>query len=138
MADFKIAKIRYTWKGTWSGTTQYVRDDIVYYGGKSYVCFVTHTASTTFLADLTAPTPCWVLMFDGGVWRGAWSTTTLYNPGDMTRYGGIVYKAITSHTSAATTVLGLEANQAAWTILAKTEDWKIRGTPQHNIKLMIL
>jgi hypothetical protein len=124
MADFKIAKIRYTWKGTWSGTTQYVRDDIVYYGGKSYVCFVTHTASTTFLADLTAPTPCWVLMFDGGVWRGAWSTTTLYNPGDMTRYGGIVYKAITSHTSAATTVLGLETNQSAWTILAKTEDWK--------------
>ena len=124
MADFKIAKIRYTWKGTWSGTTQYVRDDIVHYGGKSYVCFVTHTASTTFLADLTAPTPCWVLMFDGGVWRGAWSTTTLYNPGDITRYGGVVYKAITSHTSAATTVLGLEANQAAWTILAKIEDWK--------------
>jgi hypothetical protein len=66
MADFKIAKIRYTWKGTWSGTTPYVRDDIVHYGGKSYVCFVTHTASTTFLADLTATTPCWVLMFDGG------------------------------------------------------------------------
>ena len=124
MADFKIAKIRYTWKGTWSGTTQYVRDDIVHYGGKSYVCFVTHTASTTFLADLTATTPCWVLMFDGGVWRGAWSTATLYNPGDIVRYGGITYRAITSHNSAATTVLGLEANQGAWTILAKTEDWK--------------
>ena len=124
MADFKITKIRYTWKGTWNATTPYVRDDIVYYGGKSYVCFVTHTASTTFLADLTATTPRWVLMFDGGSWRGAWSTTTLYNPGDLVRYGGIVYRAITSHTSAATTALGLEANQAAWTTLAKTEDWK--------------
>ena len=124
MADFKIAKIRYTWKGTWSATTQYVRDDIIHYGGKSYVCFATHIASSAFLADLTATTPCWVLMFDGGMWRGAWSTTTLYNPGDIVRYGGIVYKAITSHTSSATSTLGLEANQTAWTILAKTENWK--------------
>ena len=124
MADFKIAKIRYTWKGTWSATTHYVRDDIVYYGGKSYVCFVTHVASTTFLADLTATTPRWVLMFDGGSWKGVWSTATLYNPGDMVKYGGIVYRAITSHTSAATTVLGLEATQSAWTTLATTEDWK--------------
>jgi len=135
MADFKIAKIRYTWKGTWSGTTQYVRDDIVYYGGKSYVCFVTHTASTTFLVDLTATPLRWVLMFDGGSWRGVWSTTTSYNPGDIVRYGGIVYKAITNHTSAATTVLGLEANQAAWTVLAKTEDWKNLWTTSTQYKI---
>ena len=124
MADFKIAKIRYTWKGTWSGTTQYVRDDIVYYGGKTYVCFVTHTASTTFLADLTSATPRWVLMFDGGTWRYLWSSGTLYNPGDLVRYNGIVYRAITSHTSAVNPVDGLEANQSAWTIVAKTELWQ--------------
>ena len=135
MADFKITRIRYTWKGTWNATTQYVRDDIVYYGGKSYVCFVTHTASTTFLADLTATTPRWVLMFDGGSWRGVWSTTTLYNPGDLVRYGGIIYRAITSHTSAATTTLGLESNQAAWTTVAKTEDWRNLWTTSTQYKI---
>ena len=135
MADFKIARIRYTWKGTWSGTTQYVRDDIVYYGGKSYVCFITHTSSTTFLADLTATTPRWVLMFDGGTWKSVWATGTLYNPGDIVRYNGIVYRAITSHTSAATSVLGLENNQAAWTIVAKTEDWKNLWTTSTQYKI---
>lgn len=124
MADFKIARIRYTWKGTWSATTQYVRDDIVYYSGKSYVCFITHTASTTFLADLTATTTRWVLMFDGGSWRNFWSSGTLYNPGDIVRYNGIIYRAITSHTSAVNPVNGLEANQSAWTILAKAEFWQ--------------
>jgi len=138
MADFKIARIRYTWKGAWVGTTSYVKDDVANYGGKTYVCMVTHTSSSTFLPDLTATTPNWRLMFDGYTWRSTWAISTLYNPGDMVRYNGIVYRCLTSHTSNALiqnqistvpvvgldNVTGLEADQAKWEIVAKTHAWQ--------------
>jgi hypothetical protein len=138
MADFKIARIRYTWKGVWNPTIAYIKDDIVSYGGKVYVCFVTHTSSTVFLPDLTATTPKWVLMFDGYTWRSTWNTGTLYNPGDVVRYSGTVYRCITSHTSNAATqnqlltvpvpgldiVTGLEADQSKWEIVARTHTWE--------------
>ena len=128
--DFKIARIRYTWKGAWAGLTEYVKDDVVYYGGKTYVNLETHTSASTFAPDLAASK--WVLMFDGYNWRGTWSTTTLYNPGDVVRYNGIVYRCITSHTSNSATTsgvagadstTGLEADQAKWEAVAKSDNW---------------
>ena len=98
MANFKISKIRYTWKGAWAQATSFIKDDVVSYGGKTYVCLVTHTSSTAFATDLAAAN--WVLMFDGYVWRGNWAASTLYNVGDTVKWGGIVYRCITSHTSA--------------------------------------
>lgn len=105
MAEFKISRIRYTWKGNWTGATTYNRDDIVRYGGSSWVCIRQHT-SQTFAADLaytvpgdTAPSPAWVKMVEGGTFRGAWQGSTLYNPTDIVVEGGQVYYCITSHTS---------------------------------------
>lgn len=138
MADFKIARIRYTWKGTWAATSSYIKDDITSYGGKVYVCMATHTSATTFLPDLTATTPLWRLMFDGYSWRSNWTISTLYNPGDMVRYNGIVYRCLTSHTSNALiqnkvltvpvpgldNVTGLEADQSKWESVARTHSWQ--------------
>ena len=134
--DFKIARIRYTWKGNWAAATEYVKDDVVAYGGKTYVCFSTHTGAATFAPDLAAAT--WVLMLDGYTWRSTWATSTLYNPGDLVRYSGIVYRCITTHTSKSTTTsgvagadttAGLEGDQAKWETVAKsdywTQDWAI-------------
>lgn len=128
MPDFKIASIRYTWKGIWTTTNAYLGDDVVYYGGKAYVCILAHTSSTSFATDL-ALTTLWVQMFDGYTWRGSWNISTGYNPGDSVTYGGVVYRCLTSHTSATTTVAGLEANQSSWTILSSTDSWKVAGGP---------
>jgi hypothetical protein len=128
--DFKIAKIRYTWKGNWANSYEYVKDDIVAYGGKTYVCFSTHTSAATFAPDLAAST--WVLMLDGYTWRSTWSISTLYNPGDIVRYNGIVYRCLTVHTSKSTTTSGvagadttsgLEGDQSKWEIVAKSDNW---------------
>ena len=135
MADFKIIKIRYTWKNSWAASTDYIKDDVVYYGGKTYVCFVTHTSSPAFLTDFSTVVPKWVLMFDGFTWRNVWTISTLYNPGDTVKYGGVVYRCITSHTSAATTALGLENAQANWTSVARTEDWKNTWTVSTRYKV---
>jgi hypothetical protein len=98
MAEFKISRIRYTWRNSWGTTTVYNRDDVIRYGGSTWICQRQHTAST-FNADQiylanendSAPTPAWIKMTDGYAWRAAWTGTTLYNPGDLALYGGVIY-----------------------------------------------
>lgn len=110
MAEFKLNRIRFTWKGDWTTGTFYTKDDIVRYGGKSYVCLVGHTSSPNFYTDFDfintttepdTPAPKWVLWFDGYEWRNTWDNETLYNLGDIVRYNGIVYICTQSHTSSA-------------------------------------
>ena len=109
MAEFKISRLRYTWKGTWTTATAYNKDDVVRYGGQTWVCFRQHTSSAfqtdqEFLANPADSefTPAWRKMTDGVSWRGAWQTSTLYNPGDIALYGGVLYLTIESNTSGAT------------------------------------
>ena len=54
MADFKIERIRFRWKNIWTGSTAYVKDDIVIYQGKAFVCLIGHTSNTDFYIDLEA------------------------------------------------------------------------------------
>ena len=77
MAEFKISRIRYTWKNEWAAdSTTYNKDDVVRYGGSTWICLRQHTAST-FDADQsyynspsdTQPTPTWLKMTDGYAWR---------------------------------------------------------------------
>ena len=45
MAEFKISRFRYTWKGDWTTATAYIKDDVVKFGGSSWVCVRGHTSS---------------------------------------------------------------------------------------------
>jgi len=133
MAEFKISRIRYTWRNLWSTTTVYNRDDVVRYGGSTWVCQRQHTAST-FAADQiylanendTQPSPAWFKMTDGYAWRGSWTTTpTLYNPGDLALVGGVIYLCVTSHTSQAT----FDANISDWAVYLSADNWRAAWTP---------
>ena len=46
MADFKLGRLKFVWKGEWTTATAYVKDDVVRYGSSSYVCIDAHTSST--------------------------------------------------------------------------------------------
>ena len=126
MTQFRIDRIRFTWKGVWTQSTFYTKDDIVQYGGKSYVCLVGHTSTTQtsttvngvttntgFYSDLyqvnttvtpNVPNPYWQLWFDGYTYQGNWKNGTLYNLGDIVTYDSFVYICNTSHTSVASTL----------------------------------
>ena len=54
MAEFKLERFKYNWRGNWVTGREYNRDDVVRLNGKSYVCLVGHTASSLFSSDLTA------------------------------------------------------------------------------------
>ena len=43
MADFVLGKIKFVWKGAWATATAYTVDDVVKYGGKSFICKTNNT-----------------------------------------------------------------------------------------------
>jgi hypothetical protein len=63
-------------------------------------------------------------MSDGQSWTGDWNVSTFYKINDVVKYGGLLYICNDSHTSAANQTLGLEADQAKWTLYAEGFDWK--------------
>ena len=83
MAEFKLGRIRFVWQGDWSTGRAYVADDVVSFGGKSYICIVNHTASAGFQTDFTNAIPKWDIVSDGTSWKGDWGPETEYAPGDV-------------------------------------------------------
>jgi hypothetical protein len=116
MAEFKLGRIRFVWKNTWAGSTTYYKDDVVRYGGKTYMCISGHTSSAAtngFYTDLASS--YWQLSADGQAWTGTWSSgTSSYKIGDLVKYGGTIYICITGHVPQST----LEADQNKWDVWA--------------------
>ena len=124
MAEFKLERFKYNWKGAWVTGTAYKRDDVVRVGGKSYVCILTHAASSTFRADLDAilpgsippqAQPRWVVMTNGFSFVGDWSTSTNYNLGDIAKYNGSLWLCTINHSASS-----FAGDIANWTAFSQT------------------
>ena len=126
MAEFNLERIRFRWKGDWAESTAYVKDDIIRFNGKSYVCLLSHqSAADTIYPDLNlaAPLTRWELMFDGNQWRGDWVQSTNYSRGDIIKYIGYVYQCTLEHQSTVTVASGPTTDIGKWTIVATTYNW---------------
>ena len=121
MAEFKLGRIRFIWKGAWSTGTIYYKDDVIRYGGRTYICILGHTASGTFEADQSTK---WNNLADGQEWKSDWALSTIYKPNDIVKYGSLLYVCNTGHTSASTTSDGLELDQSKWDLWTEGFDWK--------------
>ena len=141
MAEFKLGRIRFVWKGAWVTGTVYYKDDIIRQGGRTYFCNVGHTSSALFSTDDTAK---WQLFTDGSAWNGSWTTNYLYKQNDIVKYGGQLYICNTSHTSSADGSVSdgvagiLETDQAKWDIFAEGFDWKSNWTLLSMVVIYIL
>jgi hypothetical protein len=135
MAEFKLGRIKFVWKGNWAGATTYYKDDVVRYGGKTYICSVGHTSDASFYTDLDIVPSKWNEMTDGQSWEGTWTIATLYKVNDVVKYGGSLYICNESHTSAGTTADGLELDQAKWDTYAEGFDWKTNWTISTRYKV---
>ena len=122
MAEFKLERFKYNWKGVWTTSATYNRDDVVNVGGKTYVCLITHTANADFNTDLLAtvpgsdppqPQPKWVLMMDGRKFVGTWATAIQYQEGDIVTFDGSIHVCIKGHLSTT-----FENNSADWSVIA--------------------
>lgn len=132
MAEFKLGRIRFIWKGTWTTSTTYYKDDIVRNGGNTYICIKGHTAPALFS---TSQATYWNKISDGTEWKGDWTISTLYKINDIVKYGGYLYVANAEHTSAANLTDGLEANAASWDLFAEGFDYKADWTVSTRYKV---
>ncbi len=142
MAEFKLNRFRYTWKGEWSANGRYNPDDVVSYGGKVYVSLESHAAADNFYNDLNffnndippLLVPKWELMADGVSWLGNWQPDTFYNVGDIIKLGGTVYVCVTGHVSASHEI-DFPSQIANWAVQINSQDWKIDWTPSTYYKV---
>ena len=98
MADFKLGRIKFKWRGDWATSTAYVVDDIVKYGGNVYTVVTNHTSqssSANFYTDIAY----YSLHTEGLFFKGDWATTTHYRLNDLVKYGAFQYRTTTQHTS---------------------------------------
>ena len=129
MAEFKIDRLRFRWRDGWNSGITYVKDDIVRYGAKVYVCVVAHTADTNFYTDLNAATARWSQMMDGQNWTGDWKASTFYKVGDLVKLGSYVWKCLEGHTSNALYSEGLSGDESKWTAFAEGNNWTNTWAP---------
>ena len=52
MAEFKLGRIKFVWKGDWTTDTAYYKDDVVSYGGQSYMCVSAHQSNDLSLIHI--------------------------------------------------------------------------------------
>ena len=100
MADFRLGRLKFKWQGAWTASTAYVIDDIVKYGGNTYVCTTNHTSSssvTAFYSDVSN----WDLHVEGVDNKGTFTTTTWYKVNDIVKFGNTQYRCTTGHDSGA-------------------------------------
>jgi hypothetical protein len=137
MADFKLGRIRFIWKGSWTASTTYYKDDIIRNGGNTYVCITGHTASLSFPDDQTN----WNKISDGQEWKADWTLDTYYKVNDIVKYGGYLYICNTAHTSANNVSDGLEldlatdSTDAKWDLYAEGFDYKADWAPSTRYKI---
>jgi hypothetical protein len=92
--------------GSWATATQYYVNDIVSYGGNTYVALIYH-ASAAFQIDLAAAR--WQ-KFNGGIrWRGVWGTGSSYLANDIVTDNVSTYIALVDHVAGASIASDLTA-----------------------------
>jgi hypothetical protein len=111
------------WKNDWTTSTYYKENDIVKYGGYLYIANAAHTSAATNTLGIEADQAKWDLYAEGFDWKNNWSTSTRYKINDIVKYNSTVYICTEGHTSAVTSTLGLEVDQAKWDIFSKGLEW---------------
>ena len=145
MAQIDLGKLKFTWKGTWSTTSAYEVDDVVFYNGSSYICIV-DAANTTDSPEQN--TTNWAVMQRGINYVGDWSSSTSYYRGDVVLYNSTAYimdSDSVSPLSGTNYTPGTTASTNHWKVLstgtagtyAAPGDLEYRGNAGSNLALNI-
>jgi hypothetical protein len=96
-------------------------DDIIKYGGNTYVCLTNHTSQSTianFYTDLNSSV-YWSLHTEGLFFKGDWVGSTFYKLNDLVKYGAYQYRCILQHTSAGSFAIG-----SNWQVFTEGLQWE--------------
>ena len=98
MADFRLGRLKFKWRGDWAASNAYVIDDIVKYGANAYVCTTNHTSAASETNFYTSDIGNWDLHTEGLRNRGSYTASAWYALNDLAKYGNTVYRCTTAHT----------------------------------------
>ena len=101
MTEFVLGKIKFTWQGNWAVSTVYEKDDIVKYGGNTYVCITGHTSGSA-IPDFYTDIAKWNVHVEGVTHKGDHADATYYKINDIVKSDQHQYICTTQHTSTAT------------------------------------
>ena len=121
MADFILGRLKFKWRGDWATSTAYLIDDIVKYGGNTYVCIVNHTSSASTSAFYTdfQSSSYWQLHTEGLFFKGNWAGSTFYKLNDLVKFGAYQYRCKLQHTSGSTFAIG-----SNWEVFTEGLQWE--------------
>jgi hypothetical protein len=117
IANWTVQIDSVNWKIDWIPAAYYKVNDLVRYGGKTYICIQSHQASGDIEEGLEADIVNWEEYVISKDWKGSWQTGFRYKDRDIVKYGGIVYQCQIPHTSSVDPELGLNADLGKWSIL---------------------
>lgn len=112
-----------TWLGEWTTSSYYNTGDVLKYAGIVYRCIQDHTATDDESLGLLTDSINWEIYTVGNAWTKDWQPETIYYQRDIVRYGGIVYRCVTQHTSR-TAIDGLEIDIPNWDIVVSATEFR--------------
>lgn len=92
MADFRLGRLKFNWRGSWVAATAYVIDDIVKFGANTYVCTTNHTSVADETSWYATDLSNWSIHTEGVVHRGDWTSGVYYKINDIINYGNTQYR----------------------------------------------
>ena len=92
MADFRLGRLKFNWRGDWVASTAYVIDDIVKFGANTYVCTTNHTSAASETTWYTTDASNWQLHTEGIRNVGTYANGTFYKINDVLKYGNTQYR----------------------------------------------
>ena len=124
MADFVLGRLKFKWRGDWAVSTAYLIDDIVKYGGNTYVAVSNHTSAAS-QAGFYDDTSYWNLHTEGLFYKGDWAGSTFYKLNDLVKYGAYQYRCINSHTSASDfSLTDVDGSTVNWRVFTEGLQWE--------------
>jgi hypothetical protein len=99
MADFRLGRLKFNWRGDWVGNTAYVIDDIVKFGANTYVCTENHTSVANETSFYSTDLSKWSLHTEGITNRGDWQSGTYYKVNDVIKFGNTQYRVVTGFST---------------------------------------
>jgi len=92
MADFRLGRLKFNWRGDWTPSTEYVIDDIVKFGANTYVVTTNHTSTANERDWYDNDLSYWSLHVEGIRNVGSYSAGTFYKVNDILKYGNTQYR----------------------------------------------
>ena len=102
MAEFRLGRVKFNWTGDWAVNKSYLIDDIVKFGGNTYVAITNHTSTANISDFYSNDLSNWNVHIEGLEQKGEWSAGVYYRINDLVTFGNVVYRVVTAHTSEGT------------------------------------